>query len=100
MALTGTGIRIGTVTEFGVSVRFPRGLASDGTTLRLFDANKGYTLDLSTGIATPIGTLTNFGVSVNQRYALQPIIITNSFFSGKIGDGYLNMTRQMAVQNK
>ena len=63
MALTGTGIRIGTVTEFGVSVRFPRGLASDGTTLRLFDANKGYTLDLSTGIATPIGTLTNFGVS-------------------------------------
>ena len=62
MALTGTGIRIGTVTEFGVSVRFPRGLASDGTTLRLFDANKGYTLDLSTGIATPIGSLTNFGV--------------------------------------
>ena len=62
MALTGTGIRIGTATEFGVSVRFPRGLASDGTTLRLFDANKGYTLDLSTGIATPIGSLTNFGV--------------------------------------
>ena len=62
MSLTGTGIRIGTATEFGVSVRFPRGLASDGTTLRLFDANKGYTLDLSTGIATPIGSLTNFGV--------------------------------------
>ena len=63
MSLTGTGIRIGTVTGFDVSVGFPRGLASDGTTLRLFDANKGYTLDPTTGIATPIGSLTNFGVS-------------------------------------
>ena len=62
MSLTGTGIRIGTVTGFDVSVGFPRGLASDGTTLRLFDANKGYTLDPTTGIATPIGSLTNFGV--------------------------------------
>ena len=63
MSLTGTGIRIGTVTGFDASVGFPRGLASDGTTLRLFDANKGYTLDPTTGIATPIGSLTNFGVS-------------------------------------
>ena len=63
MSLTGTGIRIGTVTGFDASVGFPRGLASDGTTLRLFDANKGYTLDPTTGIATPVGSLTNFGIS-------------------------------------
>ena len=31
MGLTGTGIRIGTATEFDQGVRFPRGLASDGT---------------------------------------------------------------------
>ena len=66
MSLTGTGIRIGDVTQFEASIRYPRGLASNGTTLLLFDANKGHTLNPTTGAATRIGTLTNFDVSESQ----------------------------------
>ena len=66
MSLTGTGIRIGTVTAFGVSISFPRGLASDGTTPYLFDANKGYTLNPTTGAAVRIGTETNFAIEESQ----------------------------------
>ena len=33
--LTGTGIQIGSAVQFGVGQRFPRGLASDGTTLHM-----------------------------------------------------------------
>ena len=62
MSLTGTGIRIGTATEFGSVIRFPRGLATDGTTVWLFDANKGYVLDPATGLTTVVAAgLTNFG---------------------------------------
>ena len=63
MALAGTGIRIGDVTQFDASIRFPRGMASDGTTCILFDANKGHTLNVSTGAATRIGDVANFDVS-------------------------------------
>ena len=64
--LTGTGIQIGSATEFDASIRFPRGMASDGTTLLLFDASQGYTLNPMTGVVTSIGSLTHFDVSENQ----------------------------------
>ena len=66
MALTGTGIRIGTATEYGVGLRFPRALASDGTQVILFGSSKGYLLDAATGAATEIGTIDNFGRSESQ----------------------------------
>ena len=66
MSLTGTGIRIGTATEFGQGIRFPRALASDGTQVILFDSSKGYLLDVTTGSATPIGTIDQFGRSEQQ----------------------------------
>ena len=66
MALTGTGIQIGSATQFGASIRYPRGLASDGTTVILFDANNGYTLNPTTGAAVKIGTLSSFDVSESQ----------------------------------
>ena len=69
MPLTGAGIRIGDATEFGAGIRFPRGMASDGTTLLLFDANNGHTLNPTTGVALRIGSLTSFGVSESQLRA-------------------------------
>ena len=65
MGLTGTGIRIGTATEFDQGVRFPRGLASDGTNVVMFDANRAFNLDVETGIATQIGAA-GLGVGANQ----------------------------------
>ena len=61
--LTGTGIQIGNAVQFGASIRFPRALASDGTTVWLFDGNKGYTLAPATGIATRVGNVTGFNNS-------------------------------------
>ena len=67
MALAGTGIQIGSATQFGQNIRFPRALATDGTTVWLFDANKGYTLNPTTGVATPVASgVTNFGNNENQ----------------------------------
>ena len=66
MALTGTGIRIGTATEYGVGLRFPRALASDGTQVILFGSSKGYLLDVTTGAATEIGDIDQFGRSEQQ----------------------------------
>ena len=54
MALTGTGTRIGTASDFGVSLTFPRGLATDGTTVWIFSANKGFELSPITGLAFEI----------------------------------------------
>ena len=61
--ITGTGIQIGNATEFGVSERFPRGLATDGATVWLFGGNKGYVLDPATGIATRVQQVTGFNNS-------------------------------------
>ena len=69
MALTGTGIRVNTdaaADEFGASITFPRGLASDGTTCVLFDASRGYELNVQTGIASRIGNVSNFLLSEGQ----------------------------------
>ena len=66
MGLTGTGIQIGSVTEFDAGIRFPRGMASNGTLLLLFDSNKGYNLAPSTGAAVRIGTLSGFDASESQ----------------------------------
>ena len=49
--LTGTGIQIGSVEDFGANIRYARGLATDGTTVWLFDASRGYTLNTTTGAA-------------------------------------------------
>ena len=67
MALTGTGTQVGSATQFGQNIRFPRALATDGTTVWLFDANRGYTLNPTTGVATPVASaVTNFGNNENQ----------------------------------
>ena len=65
MSLTGTGIQIGTATEFGAGIRFPRGLASDGTNVLMFDAARAWDLNLETGVATQIGA-SGLGVGANQ----------------------------------
>ena len=67
MALAGTGIQIGSATQFGQNIRFPRALATDGTTVWLFDANRGYTLNPTTGVAIPVAAaVTDFGNNENQ----------------------------------
>ena len=66
MALTGTGIQIGTASEFDAGIRYPRGMASNGTLLLLFDSSKGYNLAPSTGAAVQIGTLSSFDASESQ----------------------------------
>ena len=66
MPLTGTGIRIGSATRFGQDIRYPRAMASDVTTLFLFDANEGLSLNPDTGEATQIGSVTNFDVGENK----------------------------------
>ena len=63
--LTGTGIQIGSAVQFGVGQRFPRGLASDGTTLYMFTSTAAYTLGDTTGVATQIGS-NGLGSGVNQ----------------------------------
>ena len=65
MALTGTGIQIGSADEFGVGQRFPRGMASDGTILYMFSSSDAYTLDDTTGVATQIGSK-GLGAGVDQ----------------------------------
>ena len=65
MSLTGTGIQIGSAVQFGVGQRFPRGLASDGTTLYMFSSSIAYILGDTTGIATQIGS-DGLGAGVNQ----------------------------------
>ena len=64
MALTGTGIRKGTASDFGVSLTYPRGLATDGTTVWIFSANKGFELSPTTGLA--------FEIVVGEGSVLQP----------------------------
>ena len=66
MSLTGTGIQIGTASEFDAGIRYPRGMASNGTLLLLFDSSKGYNLAPSTGAAVRIGTLSSFDASESQ----------------------------------
>ena len=56
MSLTGGGIQIGIATQFGQGIRFPRGLASDGTTVYLFESNRANILDPLTGEAERYGT--------------------------------------------
>ena len=67
MALTGTGIRIGTANDFGATITFPRGLATDGTTVWIFSANKGFELSPTTGLASEIvAGVTNFNNSESR----------------------------------
>ena len=55
MALTGTGERQGVGNnQFGNSISFPRGLAYDGETTYIFNGNKGFSLNLATGLAFEI----------------------------------------------
>ena len=67
MALTGTGIQDrNSASEFDAGIRYPRGMASNGTLLLLFDSSKGYNLAPSTGAAVRIGTLSSFDASESQ----------------------------------
>ena len=64
--LTGTGIQVGSATEFGIGFGGPSALASDGTTVFMFHLRRGYTVDPATGIAVQIGA-NNLGLSFNPR---------------------------------
>ena len=64
--LTGSGIQVGSASQFGIGFGGPVGLASDGTTVYMFHLRRGYTLDPLTGIATQFGG-NNLGLSFNPR---------------------------------
>ena len=64
--LTGSGIQVGSASQFGIGFGGPSALASDGTTVFMFHLRRGYTLDPLTGIATQIGG-NNLGLSFNPR---------------------------------
>ena len=70
LGLTGTGVQVGSETQFGASIGIPRGLATDGTTVWLFSHNKAHTLNMSTGAATAIdNAVVNFGISADAQSA-------------------------------
>ena len=64
--LTGTGVQVGSATEFGIGFGGPTSLASDGTTVYMFHLRRGYTLGPTTGVAVQIGG-NNLGLSFNPR---------------------------------
>ena len=68
MSLTGSGIQVGSASQFGIGFGGPTSLASDGTTVYMFHLRRGYTLDPLTGIATQIGG-NNLGLSFNPRFS-------------------------------
>ena len=65
--LTGTGIQVGSAVEFGIGFGGPNALASDGTTVYMFHARRGYTVDPVTGIAVQVGG-NNLGLSTNPNF--------------------------------
>lgn len=70
MSLTGTGIQIGSATQFDASINIPRGLATDGTTVWLISIDKAHTLDMDDGTAEAIDdSIVRFGASVEARAA-------------------------------
>ena len=67
MALTGAGIQVGSANQFGIGFGGPNALVSDGTTLYMFHARRGYTVDPTTGIAVQVGG-NNLGASTNPQF--------------------------------
>ena len=65
--LTGTGVQVGSADEFGIGFGGPNALASDGTTVYMFHARRGYTVDPVTGIAVQVGG-NNLGLSSNPNF--------------------------------
>ncbi len=61
---TGVATRVGSATQFGVSERFPTGLAAIGNTLYMVgDGNNVlYTVDTTTGMATRVEVLLNLAL--------------------------------------
>ena len=55
MALSGNGIQVGSASQFGIGFGGPNALASDGTTVFMFHARRGYTVSPTTGIAVQVG---------------------------------------------
>ena len=64
--LTGSGVQVGSATQFGVGFGGPTALASDGTTVFMFHLRRGYTLNPTTGVAVQVGG-NNLGLSFNPR---------------------------------
>ena len=66
MALTGSGVQVGSASQFGIGFGGPVALASDGTTVFMFHLRRGYTLDPVTGVAVQVAA-NNLGLSFNPR---------------------------------
>ena len=67
MALVGSGIQVGSANQFGIGFGGPNALVSDGTTVYMFHARRGYTVDPTTGIAVQVGG-NNLGASTNPQF--------------------------------
>ena len=67
---TGVATRVGTATQFGVSVTGPAGLAYHGGVLYMQGGSKLYAVNTTTGVATRVGTSSFFGVSENAARGL------------------------------
>ena len=66
MSLTGSGVQVGSASQFGIAFGGPVALASDGTTVFMFHLRRGYTLDPVTGVAVQVAA-NNLGLSSNPR---------------------------------
>ena len=67
MALVGSGTQVGSANQFGIGFGGPNALVSDGTTVYMFHARRGYTVDPTTGIAVQVGG-NNLGASTNPQF--------------------------------
>ena len=64
--LTGSGVQVGSASQFGIGFGGPVGMASDGTTVFMYHLRRGYTLNPTTGVAVQVGG-NNLGLSFNPR---------------------------------
>ncbi len=90
---TGVATRVSaTTTRFGLSASVePRGLAWDGSTLYMITQSRLYTLDRTTGVATPVGL---FGTDISGATGLawkRSLTATSTGETGKPAPGRLYM---------
>ena len=73
---------IGSATDFGVSETAPHGLASDGTNLYMVGRTnkKLYTLDTTTGVATPLSSVSNFNLGSDVTVTPAGLAVHNGAF--------------------
>ena len=81
-ASNATATRIGSATYFGVSESSPGGLASDGTNLYMVGRTnkKLYTLDTTTGVATPLSSASNFNLGSDVTVTPTGLTVHNGAF--------------------